>query len=268
MSSNRATHSRMVEGYERHAEPLTIGIAEKALEKIGLLAAGASVIDVGAGTGAFALVAAAAGAHVLAIDYSQDMVERLKERLAPFPGCEARQMDGQALAVGDDAFDMAASFFGIITFPDWRRGLKEMVRVTRPGGQVILATWPSANGAGPAAIGMQAYRRLFPDQPGAGGGEAALGTHAALHTALQAAGCTNIEVFDVRHEWGGQPLEATLAMLTEALELTPFYGRLDSGVRQRMRGPMRDLLAEHEAADGIVRVPVPASVAVATVASS
>ncbi len=258
----------LAEGYERYAEPLTVGIAEQALAKIGPLGSGARVIDIGAGTGAFSMIAAAAGAEVLAIDYSPEMVERLNQRLVPFSTCEARHMDGQALTIENDVFDIAASFFGIITFPDWRRGLHEMVRVTRPGGQIALATWPSVNGAGAAEIAVEAFREINSDQGTGKSSAAPLGSEASLRSELEAAGCEDVRVWTVEQVWGGQPLDSMLAELECALELTPFYRQLDDHMKHRMREPMRTRLASHVEADGIVRMPVKANIAVATVLAS
>jgi SAM-dependent methyltransferase len=47
-------------------------------------------------------------------------------------------MDGQALELEDDAFDAAGSEFGVMLFPDMPRGIREMARVTRPGGRVLM----------------------------------------------------------------------------------------------------------------------------------
>ena len=49
-------------------------------------------------------------------------------------------MDGQALELEDDTFDLAGSQFGVMLFPDLETGLSELVRVTKPGGQVVLIT--------------------------------------------------------------------------------------------------------------------------------
>ena len=56
-------------------------------------------------------------------------------------------MDGQALDLPDAAFDATVSVFGVMLFPDWRAGLREMARVTRPGGSAAIAVWKSADGA-------------------------------------------------------------------------------------------------------------------------
>jgi SAM-dependent methyltransferase len=51
---------------------------------------------------------------------------------------ETRVMDGHALALEDDSFDMAGSQFGVMLFPDMPRGIAEMVRVVRPNGRVLM----------------------------------------------------------------------------------------------------------------------------------
>ncbi len=47
-------------------------------------------------------------------------------------------MDGHALELDDDSFDVAGSQFGVMLFPDMPRGIGEMARVTRPGGRVLM----------------------------------------------------------------------------------------------------------------------------------
>jgi SAM-dependent methyltransferase len=74
-------------------------------------------------------------------------------------------MDGQALALPDAAFDAVFSIFGVIMFPDWRRGLAEMARVTRPGGTGVVATWQDRGAATFLLLG-QIRRKLFSDRGG------------------------------------------------------------------------------------------------------
>ena len=67
------------------------------------------------------------------------MLERL-ERRARNEGLsvETRVMDGHALELGDDRFDLAGSQFGVMLFPDMPKGIGEMARVVRPGGRVLM----------------------------------------------------------------------------------------------------------------------------------
>lgn len=146
--------------YERTAHPFTARYAEAALARISL-EPGSLVLDVAAGTGALALAAARKGAQVLATDFSPAMVARIAA--AGIPNVEARVMDGQALALPDGAFNAVFSIFGVIMFPDWRKGLAEMARVTHPGGHGIVATWQERGAATFLLLG-NIRRDLFPDR--------------------------------------------------------------------------------------------------------
>ncbi|MFG1343544.1 class I SAM-dependent methyltransferase [Xanthobacter autotrophicus DSM 431] len=148
--------------YEQTAHPFTARYAEAALTRVPL-GPDSRVLDVGAGTGALALLAARTGAQVLATDFSPGMIARIAA--AHVPNVEARVMDGQALSLGDASFDAAFSIFGVIMFPDWRKGLAEMARVTRPGGYGVIATWREQGAATFLLLG-QIRRKLFPRREG------------------------------------------------------------------------------------------------------
>jgi ubiquinone/menaquinone biosynthesis C-methylase UbiE len=120
----------MVATYETWAEPLTTRLAQAAIKRTSVRA-GDSVLDIGAGTGALALQAAALGARVTAIDLSSAMVARLTERPAPYPECNALVMDGQTLAFEASTFDSAFSLLSTTLFREWSAGLEEAVRVVR-----------------------------------------------------------------------------------------------------------------------------------------
>ncbi|OAP34557.1 ubiquinone biosynthesis protein UbiE [Sinorhizobium glycinis] len=145
--------------YEKSAHPFTARYAEAALARVPLTSE-ARVLDVAAGTGALALAAARTGAQVLATDFSPGMVTRIAA--ARLPNVEARVMDGQKLDLPDAGFDAVFSIFGVIMFPDWRKGLAEMARVTRPGGYGVVATWQS-RGAATFLLLTQIRQTLFPD---------------------------------------------------------------------------------------------------------
>lgn len=146
------------EHYGTTAHPFTALYAAAALARV---APGPSqrVLDVAAGTGALALLAARTGAEVLAVDFSPGMVARIEA--AGLTNVAARVMDGQALALPDGAFDAVFSIFGVVMFPDWRRGLAEMARVTRANGHGAVATW-QRGGAATFLLLREVRRRLFP----------------------------------------------------------------------------------------------------------
>jgi ubiquinone/menaquinone biosynthesis C-methylase UbiE len=146
--------------YEKTAHPFTARFAEAALARI-TLTPDSDVLDVATGTGALALAAARTGAQVLATDFSPGMVACVAA--AGLPNVEARVMDGQALDLPDASFDAAFSIFGVIMFPDWRKGLAEMRRVTKPGGYGVVATWQERGAATFLLLG-QIRRKLFPER--------------------------------------------------------------------------------------------------------
>lgn len=148
--------------YEKTAHPFTARYAEAALARVPLTP-DMRILDVAAGTGALALLAARSGAQVLATDFSPGMIARIAA--AKLPNVDARVMDGQALALDDGSFDAVFSIFGVIMFPDWRRGLAEMARVTRPGGHGVVATWQDRGAATFLLLG-QVRRTLFPEREG------------------------------------------------------------------------------------------------------
>jgi ubiquinone/menaquinone biosynthesis C-methylase UbiE len=104
------------------------------------LHAGMRFLDVASGTGALSIPAARFGAQVVATDISPTMVARLNQRLRDeeLVNIQARVMDAQDLDLEEDAFDISASQYGVMLVPDLPRALAEMVRVTRPGGRVMV----------------------------------------------------------------------------------------------------------------------------------
>jgi ubiquinone/menaquinone biosynthesis C-methylase UbiE len=129
-------------GYDRHVAPQEVDLADEALRLAGLRP-GQRFLDVAAGTGGLSLPAARLGAHVLATDWSPAMIERFEARVRAegLDAAEGRVMDCHALDIHDDSFDVSGSQFGVMLVPDQPRALREMARVTRPGGRVILVAY-------------------------------------------------------------------------------------------------------------------------------
>lgn len=130
--------------YEEVFEPLTNAFATRALNHLNV-AAGDRLIDIGAGAGGAALIAAARGGDVVAIDASPRMVARIVRRAdgaGAIAGCvRAAVMDGMALGLPDGSFDAAISVFGVILFPRANLGMRELARVLKPGGRAAIVTW-------------------------------------------------------------------------------------------------------------------------------
>jgi ubiquinone/menaquinone biosynthesis C-methylase UbiE len=132
----------IADGYDRYVAPQEVDLANEALGLVGLQA-GQRFLDVAAGTGGLALPAARLGAHVLATDWSPTMIERFAARARDegLRDAEGRVMDCHALDLPDDGFDITGSQFGVMLVPDQPRALREMVRVTRPGGRVLVVAY-------------------------------------------------------------------------------------------------------------------------------
>lgn len=162
----RDAWSSIAAGYDRFVTPTHFRLGDEALRRAGL-DRGMAFLDVACGTGALSLPAARLGARVTAVDISPAMIERLKARLRrePHLRLEARVMDGCALDLADDSFDMTGSQFGVMLFPDLAAGLAEMVRVTRPGGTVVMVTFGPPEEVESIGLMMAAIQAAVPACP-------------------------------------------------------------------------------------------------------
>lgn len=153
-------------GYDELVTPINARSAEQALRLVDL-GAGTRFLDVAAGTGALSLPAARAGAEVLATDLSPEMVEHLRARArkAGLSNLDAQVMDGLSLELDDDLFDVVASQHGVSLFPEMDRGLGEMVRVARPGGQVLISAFGPLEDAGVVYTFIEAVEAAAPEAP-------------------------------------------------------------------------------------------------------
>ena len=127
-------------GFDRFVTPESMQFGERLLDRVDLRP-GIRLLDVAAGSGAVALPAARRGADVVAIDQTATIVDRLvaRARASGLPSLEAQVMDGTRVDLPDDSFDVCISLNGVSLFPDLGGGLREMARVTRPAGRVLVA---------------------------------------------------------------------------------------------------------------------------------
>jgi ubiquinone/menaquinone biosynthesis C-methylase UbiE len=134
----QAAWEKIAPGYDRTNTPTQMWLGNEGLHRAGLRG-GTRFLDVAAGSGALSIPAARLGAQVLATDLSAAMLKLLTARARQEGlNIETRVMDGHALELDDNNFDMAGSQFGVMLFPDMPKGIREMVRVVKPGGRVLI----------------------------------------------------------------------------------------------------------------------------------
>jgi len=105
---------------------------------------GLSVLDLGCGDGTTAIPAATLGANVLGVDIAANLVEAGNRRVADlgltniqFQEGDASNLDG----VAGESFDLVISIFGAMFAPNPEQVAKEMVRVIRHGGKIVMGNW-------------------------------------------------------------------------------------------------------------------------------
>jgi ubiquinone/menaquinone biosynthesis C-methylase UbiE len=105
---------------------------------------------------------------VLATDWSPAMIERFGARVREegLSKAEGRVMDCHALDLPDDNFDVTGSQFGVMLVPDQPRALREMVRVTKPGGRVLVIAYGSPEKFEALQFFIGALKAVAPEFPG------------------------------------------------------------------------------------------------------
>lgn len=183
----------------------TLPFGEQLIRRVDLRP-GDRFLDVACGSGALAIPAARLGADVVAADIAPEMIERLRARTSAetLSSIEGKVMNGEALELPDDTFDVSASLNGVSLFPNVKGGLKEIVRVTRPGGKVMIATFGAPQKAEFLTLLMGALKAAVPgftplsmDPPPL---PFQLADPGQFHQELAGAGLTDVQVESVTWE--------------------------------------------------------------------
>ncbi len=183
--------------YETAFEKLTSQFADDVISRLSPQR-GESVLDVAAGTGFFSLAAAGLGADVLATDFSEGMVNHIQNRADQglLRNIKTQVMDGQALDVADECFDISVSIVGLIFFPDIDKGFAELKRVLKPGGRCAVVCWDHPENFDMMKLLKQSIESAVPDfeMPAQTPVWARMVGEQALEEKFQQAGFNNIEV--------------------------------------------------------------------------
>ena len=131
----RAMFDRIAPVYDAMNRAMTLGLDGRwrRLAAAAAVRPGDRVLDACCGTGDMALADRAAGGGVTGVDFSEPMLERARKKAADVEWLRA---DATALPFADGSFDAVTVAFGIRNLPDLESGLRELARVTRPGGRL------------------------------------------------------------------------------------------------------------------------------------
>lgn len=235
----------------RYSRPLARQLADW-LE----VAPGQRAVDVGCGPGALTevLVERLGADHVRAVDPSEPFVAACRERL---PGVDVRQGAAEALPFGDATGDVAAACLVVHFMSDPVAGVREMRRVTRPGGWVGATVWDLKGSRAPMAPLWEAVAGLDPDHPGERDFQG--GSRESLVGILEAAGLHGVESAElavtVTHPTFEEWWEPYLHGVGPAGESIAALGpdgrdRLEAALRQRLGDGPFDVTAVAYAARG------------------
>jgi demethylmenaquinone methyltransferase/2-methoxy-6-polyprenyl-1,4-benzoquinol methylase len=137
----RAMFDRIAGVYDLVNTVMTVGLHQRWRERaadLAALAPGDRALDVATGTGDLAVALServAPTGEVIGSDFSEGMLELAREKA---PGIRFETANALDLPYEDDSFDAATVGFGARNFADLAQGLREMTRVVRPGGRVVV----------------------------------------------------------------------------------------------------------------------------------
>ncbi len=242
-------------GYDQY---VTLGEADFATAalKLAAVARGTRFLDVAAGTGGLSLPAARLGAKVVATDWSPKMIERFQARVREFDlkDCEGLVMECHELSFDDNSFDVSGSQFGVMLVPDQATALREMVRVTKPGGRVLVIAYGSPAEFEALHCFIDALRAVKPGFEGLPPEPPPLAFQVSdpevLRKRLAAAGLRDVSV-DTTHreqlelrsgrelwDWclGGNPIPNMLVSDLTDTQKAAMIAHIDESLRKRVNG--------------------------------
>ena len=237
-------------GYDEFVAPGEAPFANAGLRLAGLKS-GERLLDVAAGPGGLSLPAARLGATVLATDWSPAMIERFEARVRDegLSNAVGRVMDAHDLKLEDDTFDVTGSQFGVMLVPDQPLALREMVRVTKPGGRVLLIAYGSPDEFEALQVFIAALQAVVPDFEGLPDDPPPLDFQVAdpevMRQRLTDAGLKDV-VVDTTHEERGE-FSSGQQMWDWVLNGNPIAGMILGDLTPTQQATVRQVL------DGMIR---------------
>lgn len=179
---------------------------------------GERILDLAAGTGTSSMAFVPSGAQVVAADFSRGMIAEGRRRHGNVPNLEFVQADATDLPFQDGEFDAVTMSFGLRNVNDPRRALRELRRVTKPGGRIVVCEFSH-----PPSRAFNGLYRFYNDR--------------VLPTVAKAVS-SNAEAYDYLNEsirdWPDQPTLA--AWMRDAGWVDVAYRNLTFGIVALHRG--------------------------------
>ncbi|MFM1779668.1 MAG: hypothetical protein RIS51_813, partial [Actinomycetota bacterium] len=141
-----AMFDSVAESYDRTNDLLSFGQARfwrSRVKKAINPRPGERILDLAAGTGTSSMALRGPGVSVVAADFSRGMIEEGKKR---YPELEFEFADAMALPFQDQSFDVVTISFGLRNVQDYKVALKEMFRVLKPGGRLVICEFSHVSG--------------------------------------------------------------------------------------------------------------------------
>jgi ubiquinone/menaquinone biosynthesis C-methylase UbiE len=154
--------------YDRYLGPLLFHPLADDLAARLPLSRGMRVLEVACGTGIVTerLVRRLAGQGTLvATDLNEPMIAHAQTRIPADPALEWHQADGRRLPFPDAGFDAVVCQFGLMFFPDKAAGVREALRVLKPGGTYLFNVWDTLERSPACRITHETVGTFFPVDP-------------------------------------------------------------------------------------------------------
>lgn len=198
--SSASPWDAVAEGYTAELVPTLERYAWDAL-RLARVERGDHVIDVATGPATLALCAASIGVHATGIDVSTAMIAHARRRVIAKGYAEMVRLmvgDCHRLPFSDETFDNGFSMFGLMFFENRQTALRDIVRVTRKGGRIVVANWLPFGGI----LGAMMKRLLERVNGGRPSSQPPMLDQSQVFSDMQIAGCRNVEVHEVSHVLG------------------------------------------------------------------
>ncbi len=220
-------------------------------------AAGKRILDIGCGAGATTLALAShvgPSGHVMGVDISEPLLARAREVAPPDAPVAFAMIDAARGNLGEHAFDLLFSRFGVMFFDDPDRAFAHMRGALKPGGRLAFACWRGAEENDWIRLPMGAIRGIVPPAPPPhpdAPGPFSFGDPDRIRRILAAAGFVDISITPFDHAipfgWGQDRAGAVDDAVAMAFEVGPLSRALadqQENVRERAAAAVRAAFAQ------------------------